>query len=564
MNGHKHHANAPKSNGSGDLAEANAIVNGEVRRSPVAYHCVSSKSSKKSNGVSSQSKKMGPALLRAASSVESLKRLTAKLKEEDVLTRANHMSTQSKKFLLSEHKNFMVIMYVAIFSYTVILGLTVDYPDSEAIQGFEIALSSAFVIEFFIKLFELRTKVFSDYWNWIDGFLVVMTLVEYIALAAESDEAMVGLKNLRLIRCLRVLRLVRPFKEFYMIVYALARCFSALGWILCVWFIILYMIAIVCVQLVGGQPKSMYPGRLEEWENEEWKSMQEFNPVERFGTVIRSMFTLFCFVAEDTFASVGGPLMEKQPYMFILMVFLVLIMACGMMNVILGVFIQKTMDNFKAAKEMSEKQKKDRQLAEIKNFTNALKELDEDCSGRISEQEIHESLTNPEFQEIWSVLDLPQGITAKEICLLFDQYEDSDGVGELELGFADIVLGYQRLLYMDKRQQLNQLLVAGNAVRRSVNFHLERKVDFILETLQQCSMSSGDDMSARALETEEKDSKEILEKLESVSIKQAKLDARQNKIRSKIRAFASQVRAIQPVLLMGQLGQEGLITELLQ
>merc|ERR1719240_1599054 len=127
-----------------------------------------------------------------------------------------------------------------------------------------------------------------------------------------------------------------------------------LGWVFCLLVLLLYMAAIACVQLIGRSEEGLYPGRIEEAQMDEWEAMQEFNPFQRFGSILRSMYTLFCVAAEDTFNAVGLPLLEKQPMMFFFLVIFVLIASCGMMNVILGVLIERTMSNVTIQKGLEE------------------------------------------------------------------------------------------------------------------------------------------------------------------------------------------------------------------
>merc|ERR1712113_541930 len=84
---------------------------------------------------------------------------------------------------------------------------------------------------------------------------------------------------------------------------------------------------------------------------------------DRFGTVYRSMYSLFELMTLEGWEQVARPLVEEQPLTFIFIISFVMIFTFGMLNMIVAIVVDKTMMSSKQLTEFKELQMKE-QLAD--------------------------------------------------------------------------------------------------------------------------------------------------------------------------------------------------------
>merc|ERR1719359_2783554 len=92
------------------------------------------------------------------------------------------------------------------------------------------------------------------------------------------------------------------------------------------------------------------------------RSVANWNNYVYFGTISRSMYTLFNVVILAEFAEFGRAMIEKQPEMAIFFVFFIVFTTFGILNVIIGVIVDNTMEAAKSMDEEHDKRKKQEQL----------------------------------------------------------------------------------------------------------------------------------------------------------------------------------------------------------
>merc|ERR1740122_329865 len=98
------------------------------------------------------------------------------------------------------------------------------------------------------------------------------------------------MRIVRLSRMFRMVRMVKLFQELVVLLHALAKSIATMFWIGTLMALILYMYAIVCVEVIGS--------------NESYESYStdtdilnlaadSFNNFQYFGSIARSIFSLF-------------------------------------------------------------------------------------------------------------------------------------------------------------------------------------------------------------------------------------------------------------------------------
>ncbi len=85
-------------------------------------------------------------------------------------------------------------------------------------------LTGIFIYEFFSKHLGIGViKYWSDRMNYIDGLVVIFSLIEFVLLAFSNSRNLGSLKVLRSLRVFRIARLLKSFKSMQQIISVLAR-----------------------------------------------------------------------------------------------------------------------------------------------------------------------------------------------------------------------------------------------------------------------------------------------------------------------------------------------------
>merc|ERR1719379_3355262 len=133
-------------------------------------------------------------------------------------------------------------------------------------------------------------------------------------------------------------------------------------WVCLVLLLLLYVSAIFCKDAVGSAGQDVYSGR--ETVGAKIDSdpiVAEFNNFVYFGNIHRSMYTLFCVAIMAEWPEFGRAVMEKQPMMFFFFLVFIIFTTFGVMNVIIGVIVDNTMEaakSIEAEDEATEKERK--------------------------------------------------------------------------------------------------------------------------------------------------------------------------------------------------------------
>lgn len=275
--------------------------------------------------------------------------------------------------------------------------------------------------------------------------LVFVSLVDLaLTLALDGDDAGLSqltiLRLLRMLRILRAIRLLRAFRELYVICKGVMEAMRTMFWVCVLLVLIIYVFGIACAQLIGAQGTQTYPGRLEVESVEDWKVLQGFNPVQHFGGVLRSMYTLFQMVSGDQFQMIGGAILEKQPLMVMVLALFVIFAQYALLNVIIGVIVEGTIDNVRKMRIDEDQRATDAKMQTLTELQDLLFALDVDSSGTIGLEELQVSLDDPRAKAMWDALNLPDEMSARELLQLFD------GDGDGELSFREFAMAVFRLI----------------------------------------------------------------------------------------------------------------------
>lgn len=212
--------------------------------------------------------------------------------------------------------------------------------------GNDVALG-VFIVEAAIKMLALwprPQRYFRDGWNVFDFLIIVFALVP-----ATGQFAMIA----RLARLLRVVRLISAIRDLRLIVAALVRSIPSVGHVMMLMSIVAYIYAIMGHQL-----------------------FHEHDP-EHWGTLGRSLLTLFNITTLDNWTQIMNIAMEHYPWSWVYFVSFVVVGTFVVINLFIAIIIN-SLDEAKAerAPEVEGPASQEELLAEIRAAQEMLTRLE--------------------------------------------------------------------------------------------------------------------------------------------------------------------------------------------
>lgn len=186
-----------------------------------------------------------------------------------------------------------------------------------------------FTVELAIKLYVYKKSFFKDGWNIFDFFIVAVSWVPTGGLFS-------SFRVFRILRTLRALRLITQLEKLRVIVQAIIDSIPNVSWACVLLLIIFYIFAIMGTTLFAAD----FP--------------------EAFGTLGKSLFTMFQLTTLEAWPDIARDVMVKYPFAWTYFVSFILISSFIVMNVIVGVVVN-------AISEISENVKKEKQKKALKN-----------------------------------------------------------------------------------------------------------------------------------------------------------------------------------------------------
>ncbi len=191
----------------------------------------------------------------------------------------------------------------------VTLGLetseTVHHAAGGVIRLPDAAILAVFVAELTAKLAAFGLRFFRNGWNIFD------LLVVGIALAPVGE----ALSVLRALRVLRLLRLVSIVPDLRRVVEALLRSLPGLGAIAGLLILIFYVFAVMATMMFGDKHE------------------------EAFGTLGRSLFTLFQIMTLEGWAEIARKIMEDMPLAWAFFIPFILVTTLTVLNLFVAIIV---------------------------------------------------------------------------------------------------------------------------------------------------------------------------------------------------------------------------------
>jgi len=331
---------------------------------------------------------------------------------------------------LVDSRRFSIPISTLIFLNTIQIGLACDLRGGSWDKVWEVTehfFTLAFTLEMVLKLFCLGMKYFKDKWNLLDFALVWTAIIDAILVLARistSNGNFTLLRILRLSRTIRMVRMFKVFKELIVLVEAIFKSVRTMGWVLVLMLLILYVFSIVCVEMVGRD--SSYPSF--SMDDHQLRSQADnFNNFQFFGTISRSMYTLFSLITLSEWSTVSRPIAEIQPWILPALIAFTMVTAFGVMNVVIGIMVEHALDAAMKCTQLQDEQHKQEQMRFILDIRQVMIEADENGDGFISLEELESAINrNVVLAGLMSQVDLPDNFTIKELFTMIDGSGDGE------------------------------------------------------------------------------------------------------------------------------------------
>lgn len=170
-----------------------------------------------------------------------------------------HGLVKRARVLLKYIMNSMIVdnmMTCLVLGNTVVLGLGYYNAPAE-VEDFCTSANVFFTIVFAIEMALNITakgpgKWLADKMNWMDGFIVFLSLAELLFLSGSNLGALRSLRIMRVFRILRVARLLRGLKMMGLLIRVIANAAESFMYLGMLLFLFVFIYALLGMQLFGG------------------------------------------------------------------------------------------------------------------------------------------------------------------------------------------------------------------------------------------------------------------------------------------------------------------------
>jgi len=351
----------------------------------------------------------------------------------------------------------------------------------------ELIIAGIFFIEIVLRIFCLHFMFICDIWNVCDTFVVAGCIIDALVLQPAGVGGKVRLlSTMRVMRIIRLVRLVRMFKffrELWLLVGGLVNSIKALAWICIILLLLIYVCSVVVTTEIG-QNDLVY-GNGPSYDGEVWPYK------EYFGTVFKSMFTLFQVMTLDGWCDdIVRHILYFQPMFAVLFIGFIILTAFVLMNVVIGIIVENTLAAATVADQAVDKEQSAIRRKALDQLAVMLELSDSNRSGDISKEELEAAAQSRVVQQQLEALD----VKLSEVVQLFELL-DYERRGSVDL--KKFIISCRELVGGARRRDIAQVeITVGTLTQRldSLNSkfkHIEREIedlgniteDFLLNTV---------------------------------------------------------------------------------
>jgi len=294
-----------------------------------------------------------------------------------------------------EHR-FTLFIGVIIVVNIFLIALEIDWGNNDApIQdriGWVIVdciFTLIFIIEIALRLHWERWDWVRSPGNWFDVVIVLSAVVDVWILSfftgKEGLHMLTILRIVRLLRLIRMVKLIRALQGLYVMVVAFWHAMKAMCFICIMMLFGVLLYSVVATTMIGRNPA--FDG----------VKIYDDTVYQRFGTVYSSMYSLFELMTLEGWDQVARPLVEAQPLTIFFIASFIMIFTFGMLNMIVALVVEKTLEQTRQMGELQESQLKQQMCLELQDIATVFKQADTDGDGDLTLAELEEALSHSEM-----------------------------------------------------------------------------------------------------------------------------------------------------------------------
>lgn len=263
-----------------------------------------------------------------------------------------------------------------------------------------------------------KNQYFIDWWNIIDVLLVILSLADIIVAATTTTNdpslsVMICFRMIRLVRLVRLMRLFHLVKPLWLLTCGIITSMRTVLWAWVLIGLVIYIVGLSFARIFA--PYSCGGAKADPEIHEYW------------GSVPRSMFTVFQVITLEDWITVADVSIRHEPWVRIL--FLLLLGTCtyGLMQVIVAVFVNSALEASTMRSQDLAKRAKGEREETCRKLCEVFRKADVDGDG---------TLTKEEFVQVLKIADVVErlkavGIDGSSAAALFDVL-DIDGSKTLD------------------------------------------------------------------------------------------------------------------------------------
>lgn len=405
---------------------------------------------------------------------------------QSAISREIRMKTRLGRLI--EHPAFNYTVTAAILLSALQMGIAAqDEEDKLEVvnEVCEYVFTVIFALEMIVKVLVDKSRYFMDVWNLVDFVIVWCSIadVTYSLTAEDSADTANSLalvRVFRLLRLLRVLRLLRRFPELMMVMEGIVASVRSLFWVMLLLLVVLFAFSILFTEIVGQSGQGFQARDDSSSALSRDSTASNFNSYMYFGNLARSMLSLIGVVFLAEWAQIARPVWEVHPFMLVILTIMVVFTTLGVLNIIVGVIVERTTNVMLQQREEAEEEFKRKQEKLIFELSHSFDDFDMDENGSVSWAEMTNApeKTSADLAEIIKEINFPPGITLKEIF----QMLDADGNGHLTK--EEFVRGMFRIVHCNKFQR-DCLFLMSVGRNLAQNRRLRRELSEDLHQMEQ-------------------------------------------------------------------------------
>jgi hypothetical protein len=351
-----------------------------------------------------------------------------------------------------ESNTFQAWYFILVIIFSITMGVEMESWDEDSsgmwfmVDGF---FAAAFTLECFLKLYSFGHAYFQVPWFILEFVTTLATIVNlWIFYKGLKDNFTA---TTTILKCSRIILLSKLFsmrEEFQIIILGFTRSFLSLTGVLFVLLVIVYACTLFVYTVVGKYDYSSIPPSL------------NFDHDAYFGTIARTMLTMFSMLVVSEWATIARAVFEVQPLVVGFFVAFTVMVTFGILNVVTGIIVDTVNGLTSEHKELALENAKLVQRVKLEEVVEVVFHTGD--GHEISEDEFKDHASSQLLFDLIGEIDFPHQFSLKDLFTLLDTS------GHRMIVKEQFVDGMMRLIYGNDFHRDCQALLSLNKVRRDL------------------------------------------------------------------------------------------------